>query len=221
VGVGVGEDLDLGADEDLDLGVGVDLGADEDLDLGVGVDLGLDAGEDLDLGAGAVLDLGVVLGLGLGVVVDLDWVAGLVLDSVVGSVVGLVVCSANRQWLHSWHFRTESGLWLFEGLQRFPWKEKIKLTGFQSSFCQRSTRLAPPHDWLSSPEQADVHSPGVETGICVKLLAQRQSRPYSTAKYLYGAWGVVGVFSVQNLLVCEHVSTSTQTGWFAYALQLS
>jgi hypothetical protein len=72
-------------------------------------------------------------------------------------------------------------------------------------------RLRPPHCSVLLPVQADVHSPGVEIGMDVKVLEQRQSRPYSTAKYLYGARGVVGVLSVQNLLVCER-DFSTSTG---------
>jgi hypothetical protein len=55
----------------------------------------------------------------------------------------------------------------------------------------------------------------------VKLLAQRQSRPNSKAKYLYGALGALDVLTVQNLLVCQHIFSIVATNDVAHALQPS
>jgi hypothetical protein len=114
--------------------------------------------------------------------------------SVVDSAVGSMQC----QWLSA------KALYAKSLSSKGKRGKRLELTGTQSSFCQRSIRFGPPHCCVPLPEQADTHSPLLGTGTDVKLLAQRQPRPNSKAKYLNGALGAEGDGNVQNLLVCEH-----------------
>jgi hypothetical protein len=140
-----------------------------------------------------------------------DSIVGLDLSSVVDSVAG----STNCQWLHVTVFArkvsTIPGLVMGQ-TGAADYKKRLELTGLQSSFCQRLIRLAPPHRCVLLPEQADVHSPGLRSGMYVKLLPQRQSRPNSIPKYLYGALRLSGVLIVQNLLLYERFFSNSRLG---------